>query len=348
MLKVVAISGLFVLAGFAADHQPSARMPKAGIPESTQQEPPSSSPSKQATPPASPADPHSSTPTCDEACLQGKQNIRIQRWLMYFTGGLVVVGLLQVFSMILQTIVMHNTRLDVTRQANWMETQAGHMASQVELMRKQSTELQSAGETAEKSALAASRSAEAALAQVNALKSRERAKLSFELTPFSPYMYFRSMPALQTVNWLVRLHGQSEAYDVRATAILCIGEPEPLSCLGQYYPVNLPAILMPVTREYSGSVSLQAKKSNGEFVGSDTQQRLENGEENLFFAGAIEYTDVYGDRWIVPIRRRWVYIKPEHRIREIEIMAGSTGGFWLEDGDNRERRKQSSNPDCAS
>src|ERR1035437_10035590 len=49
------------------------------------------------------------TPTCDEACQQGRQNLAIERKLEWFTGVLAVVGVLQVVTMIWQAGLLRLT-----------------------------------------------------------------------------------------------------------------------------------------------------------------------------------------------------------------------------------------------
>jgi hypothetical protein len=237
-----------------------------------------------------------------------------------------------------QTGVMAGQLEEMKRQAGWMEMQTGRMSRQADLMNRQNIFARESLAAARDSADAAKANADAALAQISALKSKERAKLSFELDPFVPGLYFRSSPWMQTLNWRVKLHGQSEAFEVQSPVILCIGEPTTHLSAG-FSTLTLPGILTPAQREYSGKIVLNFHDSSGEPLGEDTREKLENGKDKLFCAGFIEYTDVYGDRWILPIRRRWVY--HEHHSPLIEKLSNSPGGFWYEEGDNREKKKES-------
>lgn len=76
------------------------------------------------------APPKPSTPTCDEACQQARQNVQIQRKLEWFTGGLVVVGFFQVMTMIWQGILLARTRTDVHNQGIRMGEQVTQMKEQ--------------------------------------------------------------------------------------------------------------------------------------------------------------------------------------------------------------------------
>jgi hypothetical protein len=258
--------------------------------------------------------------------------------IVYITAIYVVIAAVTLIAIWRQADLMKT-------QAGWMQEQTGRMSRQADLMNRQIIfakesliVARDAANAAKESAEAAKANADAALAQVNALKSKERAKLSFELEPFSPYIYFRSTPWAQTVDWRVRLHGQSEAWEVRSPVILCIGEPTTHLFAG-FSTLNLPEIMTPAQREYSGKIVLNYQDSSRVQLGEDLEDRMKSGDAILFCAGSIEYTDVYGDRWVLLIRKRWIY----HATRNeaVERMANSTGGFWFEEGDNREKKKES-------
>jgi hypothetical protein len=68
--------------------------------------------------------PQPATPTCDEACQQGRENLAIQRKLEWFTGVLAIVGVLQVATMVWQGIFLRRTWVAIHSQANTMEIQA--------------------------------------------------------------------------------------------------------------------------------------------------------------------------------------------------------------------------------
>lgn len=77
-----------------------------------------------------------------------------------------MVGLLQVGGMIWQGFLLRQTRGDVHRQAEWMETQAGQMEAQTKILKS--------------SVSAAQTSADAALDQIESMKQKERGRLSIE------------------------------------------------------------------------------------------------------------------------------------------------------------------------
>lgn len=70
------------------------------------------------------------SPPCDVACQQGRQNIAIQGKLERFTLGLVVVGFLQVGTMVWQGILSKKTRDDVHDQVGQMKIQTDLLNTQ--------------------------------------------------------------------------------------------------------------------------------------------------------------------------------------------------------------------------
>ncbi len=280
--------------------------------------------------------PQPTAPASDEARQYSGENLHIQRWLMYFTGALAVFALLQVGSMFWQAILLRHTRADVKRQADWMETQAGHMASQVGLMQQQLVEIKSGGETARMSADAATSSADAANAQIQVMKDRERARLQIELEDF----VFKSDTTwllMQDIKWKITLHGQTEASDVKAECVACIGDPLQGSNLHILStPMKLPSILSPSQREYSGVAHPSPFSTSKVEVGLWTADDLIAGRGELYFSGWIEFRDVFGDRWALPFYRKWVYV--HHERPEVEAIVRGKG-FWSKHGNNEENRK---------
>lgn len=66
---------------------------------------------------------------CDENCQQGRQNISIQRRVVWFTFGLVIVGFLQVATMIWQTYLLRGSLRVIGRQVDLMRIQADFQAT---------------------------------------------------------------------------------------------------------------------------------------------------------------------------------------------------------------------------
>jgi hypothetical protein len=72
---------------------------------------------------------------CDEACQQGRQSLAVQRRLAWLLGGLLLVGLIQVATMLVQALLLRMTREEVHGQAGWMETQARTMKEQLSVLK---------------------------------------------------------------------------------------------------------------------------------------------------------------------------------------------------------------------
>lgn len=74
-------------------------------------------------------------PACDESCQEGRQGVANQGRLVWLSGGLVLVGLFGLGSMSWQGALLRRTRVDVQRQAGWMEMQAGILKDQGEILK---------------------------------------------------------------------------------------------------------------------------------------------------------------------------------------------------------------------
>lgn len=144
---------------------PKQRIAKRNSGEKGQKEPQAQDGDKNTQTPV-PSSPQPTAPTCDESCQQGRQNIKIQNRLVWFTGGLVLVGLFQVGGMIWQAILLRQTRGDVHAQAGWMKTQTGHMGTQADLMEKQNVVALAAAKAAKDNAESALRAVKLQEAQL--------------------------------------------------------------------------------------------------------------------------------------------------------------------------------------
>lgn len=224
MLKRLAIVGLFVLVGVAAGQNPPPNAPKIEITKSDGgskgEEQPKSQSNNQTTPPPVAASPKPTTPTCDESCQNARQNLQIQNRLVWLTGGLVLVGLLQVGSMIWQAILLRQTRGDVKRQADWIETQAGHMDRQTGILEKSVAASQT-------SADAAKQNAEVAAESLQVFIGKERPRLSV-----SPGFYFSNFfctGGVSTLSLFVYNIGPTTARNVslRASILTAPGAKHP-------------------------------------------------------------------------------------------------------------------------
>ena len=127
-LAILAVVGALATVGVLASQDVAKGAPKDGVVKREAgkkgQVQPQAQGNDQSAPNPPPATLQPITPSCDEACQQGRENLKIQNRLSWLTGGLVLVGLLQVASMIWQAISLRQTRTDIHTQAGIMDTQA--------------------------------------------------------------------------------------------------------------------------------------------------------------------------------------------------------------------------------
>lgn len=162
MRKWLGILGLLIplaMVGTVIGQDAPQRTPKQGIVKEESSKEGQIQPQTQGNYQTAPKAPSTATqpaaPAYDDPAETNRQNLQIQRWLMYFTGGLVGVGFLQVVLIGWQAALLRRTREEVGRQANSMEVQAGHMEDQSKTLRESVAAAQKAADAAEISAKAA-------------------------------------------------------------------------------------------------------------------------------------------------------------------------------------------------
>lgn len=214
MLKRLAISVwvVFVSVGILTAQNPPPSPPKQGIAiqETSKkgQEQPQAQPHNQTAPNLAASTPQPTTPPCDEACQQGRDNLKVQNRLAWLTFGLVVVGAFQVGGMIWQAILIRQTRSDVHTQAEWMKTQAGYMKDQTEILRD--------------SVRASQTSADAAMAQIQLMKEKERAIIAVKMGGVEVKDANTEFWSL-TTSLEIRNLGQNRAFIVEAMVEFTVG-----------------------------------------------------------------------------------------------------------------------------
>ena len=314
-MKHLAILGLLVplaMVGVLAGQDVTKGTPKQGIikqePSKKGQEQPHAQNHNQSAidPPPPTAAPQPAAPTHDEAAETSRQNLQIQRWLMYFTGSLAVVGFLQLVLIGWQAVLLRKTREDVHRQADWMETQAGHMNSQVEEMklqrketveemRRQAYQMGEQAASAYRSARAASESAQAALAQIKMMKDKERARISVSISDndveVSPAYSFDAI-TIKIAN-----DGTTSAFNVRAKGEVFGHLSEDLPPMRPFIPLTAPSVIRannPPT--YVEVILVQSEDMSG----------VEDSPIPYFFhiGGIVEYEDVFGESHTTTFRHR--------------------------------------------
>jgi hypothetical protein len=156
--------------------------------------------------------------------------------------------------------------------------------------------------------------------------------LEVEIVPFDFTPNIKSL-LFQQVNWTVRLHGQTEAFITHARLLACIGDPltHPKYKAG-FDNMGLRRVISPADRIVYGACPVSTSSASGDDVSGLDKEMLKKGEVFLHCAGLIEFTDVFGDKWILPFKRRWIY----------GLFVGGNldseywGGEWYPEGDNEE------------
>lgn len=246
-----------------------------------------------------PATPLATTdaPNCDEACQQGRQNIALQQRLIWLTGGLVLVGLLQVGSMVWQGIVMNRTKSDVHAQAGLMKTQADLMGQQLDEMRNEAIwsrkvtydQVLHAGEQSKSSAAAAEAardSAQAALEQIRLVKSKERANIVVS-PPDNLISINFGLPHYQMQIQLENV-GQSNALNVKCRAKATLLATEESDSDAPMHMAGTPNIIR---------VAEKAKVIIWTITGLPRLRPTNLGSPKLkvIIRGTVEFEDVFGD-----------------------------------------------------
>jgi hypothetical protein len=309
MHKRLAIVGLLALAGIAAGQQTPAGTPKQSIsvqePSHKGQEQPQTQGNNNSAPDPVPPAPKPTTPTANQSGQNGTQGSEINRWLMYFTGALVVVGVLQFGGMIWQAVLLRETRKDVGRQADWIEAQAGHMSSQVEEMklqrsqtveemRRQAYQMGEQAAAGHRAARAASESARAALSQIKMMKQKERARLSVT-KPYEIKSLDAGVFGLNFVTLGIENLGYTNAYNVSVQGEADMTYDGSLAELKNLSPVDAPNVI-------KGESGVQTI----EFVFVSDWDRMKDIPKGKFawihVKGFARYDDVFGESHITGFR----------------------------------------------
>jgi hypothetical protein len=158
-----------------------------------------------------------------------------------------------------------------------------------------------------KAAQGAKENAEAAFSQIQIIREKERARIGVDLDDLKLDIVPGPHKAVQ-VGWSVTLYGQSDAF---VHSSRCFAEVE-----GQ----NLPEFLIPAWGEMIGLpsvISCDCRKIKGivlvhpprpyPFDYAVLSDHLASGEQTAVCVGFVEYSDVFGGRWVFRFRRRWKF-----------------------------------------
>jgi hypothetical protein len=287
MRKWPVIFGLFMLMAIAPSQDLPAGTQTRGIakrePSKKGQEQAQAQTNDQLAPKPRAASPEPAPPSCDEACQQGRENLQIQNRLTGFTGGLVVVGFLQVLLIAWQAALLAKTRGDVKRQADWIETQAGHMSRQTEILRD--------------SVAAAKDGAKAAQEAIELAILRERAKVRIELAPLEvKHLGVHTWIASVAVN-ILNL-GATKAFPIETSGVLALSRSSEKYTAKYVHPLITEAVI-PATDKPIEATLLDSS------AGQDTIWELNTDNRYAHVYGVIRYKDVFEKEHATSFRYTW-------------------------------------------
>jgi hypothetical protein len=290
MLKRLAVFAMCVplaAVGILAGQDTQKGTPKEGIAKANSgqggTEQPHTQGSKQAPPNAVTIADHPAATTCDEACQQGRENLKIQGELALFTGLLVAVGILEFVVGAFQVLLLGFTWKTVRNQLKEMKRQADSMETQAQDARESNAE---ATRIALATAKAAQTSANAAKDQIEMMKEKERARiqvipLSFELVnPNEPEQI-----AIDFVNI-----GPTSAFNARVDAGARVLMEGFETQQGEYTDLAIPTLLKPDKTESSWVVWEFPRRWMDEVVDAKVKIIFE-------LIGQIKYRDIFGTNY---------------------------------------------------
>jgi hypothetical protein len=244
----------------------------------------------QTTPKLIPVHVLTAAPVCDEACQQARENLKIQGKLELFTGGLVLVGFLQVGTMIWQAWLLRQTRNDV-------HTQAGQMQRQTEILDKSVAAAQKGADAAEISAIASKISAEAAKENIEAFENKERARIRIEISD----LWLASGLFNRPLKLTIFHHGSTEAFVSNHGVSLQLTDSEiaPETAGIEVSMDKLPPVIEPKTPPIEIGPNFLSFFNDSEIA------EVKNGTKFAHLYGFIEFTDTFEKPHRVSFRKRW-------------------------------------------
>lgn len=176
-----------------------------------------------------------------------------------------------------------------------MQTQAGHMERQTKIL--------------EDSVAAAHASANAATAQIQMMREKERARISiadlatapdFENPPYE--VNGKKMRFMQS--WIkVHNNGPTHAYNVSGRVFRTVESPNTIASMNKRCVMTVPSVIRADTLDKP--IELEALQGMFEEDIAKVRDCTEDGPQVLFLLGEIIYEDVFGESHITPFNFRW-------------------------------------------
>ncbi len=191
-------------------------------------------------------------------------------------------------------------------------------------------------------AVAAKTSAETSLAQIQLIKDKERVRLFIDIEPWL-LRDGLSRPldnlVLYPIKWRVRIFGQTDALEVKAQIFACVGDPREYELFREGFgSIFLPSIIRPGDDEMSGEIHIYPQAANGESVCDYEMMAVRDKSITVYCAANLEFSDVFGEKWIVSFNKRWVpYTTVKGWLQEF-VSVSSPSGFWGDIEKTHERK----------
>jgi hypothetical protein len=257
---------------------------KAGSENEYPKRPDSNSPS----PP--PGNKEAPATTSGDAAKAEQENLDIQRKLEWFTGGLVLVGLMQAFTMIWQASLLRGTLKTMDQQATDARSSSGAAASIAQqtltAIERQAKHMEDQSRALVQSVAAAQESAKVAQRNLDAMMNRERARIRVEIVGLD-----LGESGFARVNFAVYCHGPTAAFISDARVLAEMGSSTEAPTGIPMFPMRIPPVLTDPKRDdhsYIWNVIGQSKNQVAQFNG---------GELIVHFWGLVRYKDVFGNDW---------------------------------------------------
>lgn len=223
------------------------------------------------------------------------------------------MGLLQAFIIGWQAILLRRTREDVHEQAGWMKIQAGHMDEQNRILSN--------------SVAVAKQNADTAIAQIEMVKSKERAQLSIEFEPLT--LVYDQKADGYPIRFKVVLDGTTRA-TILYESIAAYLADSPGTKRMAWEPLGIPGTFRPESSPFPGVVFIQTDEDiTVNETDSDRINRVRQRKLNVYVTGTIRYRDLFDDEWELGFDREWHQWSPwDGESRGIWAVAGNGEGDY--------------------
>lgn len=182
-----------------------------------------------------------------------------------------------------------------------------------------------------KAAQGAKGNAEAAFSQMRLIREKERARIGVDLDDLKLNVVPGPHTAIE-VGWSATLYGQTDAFIYNSQ---CFAEVEGQNLPEHLKPawgemVGLPRVISCDRRNIKGIVLIHPPRPYP-FDYAALSDRLVSGDQTVICVGFVEYSDVFGGKWIFRFKRRWKFFGPSKELGGI-LPRSLLSGEWARYG----------------